>query len=222
MQANSRSVHSPQRGPHRNLPALVERHLRHRGRAPLAAHNQRAYGLLREAIDGANVPLIVDSFCGTGRSTAMLAAAHPEHFVVGIDQSAHRLGKHEPGLGDNYLLLQAQCEPIWQLLAQDSVAVEQHYLLYPNPWPKAGQLKRRVHGCAGFRDLVALASRVELRSNWPIYVEEFGLAMHLAGRRGVVSEHNPDEALSLFEQKYQASGQRLWTYRSDCPARLTP
>jgi tRNA (guanine-N7-)-methyltransferase len=179
----------------------------------VAAHNLQAYTELTRELKGQPRPLVLDSFCGTGHSTALLAERHPEHLVVGIDKSARRISKHPGGRSDNYLLLQAECEDIWRLLVRDGVRSEFHYLLYPNPWPKAAHLQRRLHGHADFPLLLSLGGELELRSNWQIYVEEFGCAMNLAGQSGTV--HNlPDKepALSLFEQKYRDSGHQIWSY----------
>lgn len=213
LQANSTRVHSSQARLHPRLASVVLRHLRSEHHAPIATHNLQAYALLRDRLRASARPLVLDSFCGTGHSTRALAARHPDHLVVGIDQSAHRLGKHPCDPGDDYLLLRAQCEAIWTLLARDGLFTDFHYLLYPNPWPKPGHLGRRVHGHPGFAQLLRLGGRLELRSNWQIYVEEFGTAMHLAGQRGVVSRLRVQgEGLSLFERKYRDSGHALWRY----------
>jgi len=109
--------------------------------------------------------------------------------------------------------LRATCEDVWRLLVQERLRVDYHYLLYPNPWPKAAHLRRRVHGHPAFPLLLRLGGRLELRSNWQVYVEEFGTAMHIAGQRGrvdTVAEHCL--AISLFEKKYRDSGHPLWRY----------
>ena len=212
MQANSRPITSSQRHTHPRLPALLRRHLSSEYRKPVAPHNRVAFAVLLAALSDRPRPLILDSFCGTGHSTATLAQWHPDHLVVGVDQSAHRLAKHPVGEGDNYLLLQAQCEDIWQLLLAHGLKVEHHYLLYPNPWPKAKHLQRRIHGSAAFRWLLQLGGQVELRSNWGLYVEEFGLAMQLAGHPGVVFRLQPRQPLTLFEDKYHGSGHPLWAF----------
>jgi len=198
---------------------VVRRHLQTTHRAVVATHNLQAYAELTHELSERPRPLALDSFCGTGHSTALLAERHPGHLVVGIDKSAQRISKHPGGRSDNYLLLQAECEDIWRLLVRDGLRSEFHYLLYPNPWPKAAHLQRRLHGHADFPLLLSLGGMLELRSNWQIYVEEFGCAMNLAGQSGTV--HNlPDNeaALSLFEQKYRNSGHQIWSYR----ARIIP
>ncbi len=211
---NSRPVHSNQPGMHTQLPAVLRRHLDNPYRRPPAEHSRRAYAQLAANLARQARPLVLDAFCGTGQSTALLARRHPRHLVVGIDRSAHRLARHAGERADNYLLLQAEVEDIWALLLADGLRVEHHYLLYPNPWPKGKHLMRRVHGHPAFSRLLNLGGTVELRSNWQLYVEEFGLAMHLAGRRGVVAQLASDPPLTLFESKYRDSGHSLWYYRA--------
>ena len=212
MQADSRPVTSNQQHIHPRLATLVRRYLATRHRKPVSGHNRQSFERLLEQLAQTPRPLVLDSFCGAGHSTAVLAQRHPDHLVVGIDKSSHRLAKHPKHAKKRYLLLQAECEDIWRLLLEEGIIPDYHYLLYPNPWPKAGHLQRRVHGNPAFRSLLELGGRVELRSNWQLYVEEFGVAMHLAGQRGTVLQLEPEEPISLFERKYQASGHTLWAY----------
>jgi len=194
----------------------VKRHLREPDRKPIAGHNRRACDILLERVAHEPLPLVLDSFCGTGHSTALLAERHPQHLVVGVDKSASRLSRHPGGERDNYLLLRAECEPLWSLVAAARLRVDYHYLLYPNPWPRPAHLQRRVHGHPGFQSLLRLGGRLELRSNWQIYVEEFGVALHLAGHRGCIARVTGATAdLSLFERKYRRSGHDLWACHCD-------
>lgn len=217
LQTPSRQVSSNQPHLHPRLCSVVRKHLATDYRKPVAPHNLAAFKDLMRQLENAARPLVLDSFCGTGHSTAILAQRHPEHLVVGIDKSSQRLGRHPPSPRADYLLLQADCEDIWQLLVQEGVAVDFHYLFYPNPWPKAKHLQRRIHGHNSFpllRQLGGRASpgRIELRSNWLTYVEEFGLAMHLAGCRGCVAQVSAGPDLTLFEQKYRQSNHTLWSF----------
>jgi len=199
------------------LPALVRRHLDNVHRKPVAAHNRAAFRRLLEELAARPRPLVLDSFCGTGHSTAKLAQRHPQHLVVGIDKSAQRLARHPGEPAGNYLLLQAECEDLWQLLVQAGLHADFHYLLYPNPWPKARHLQRRIHAHASFPWLLQLGATavpglLELRSNWQVYVEEFGVAMHLAGSPGCIARVMPGPELTLFERKYRDSGHTLWAF----------
>jgi tRNA (guanine-N7-)-methyltransferase len=217
LQAPSRRPTSNQDHLHPKLATTVRRHLVTPSRKPVAAHNAAAFELLLQELAARPRPLVLDSFCGTGHSTAMLAQRHPQHLVVGIDKSGHRLGKGPDNSSDNSLLLQAECDDLWRLLAEQGIGIDHHYLLYPNPWPKAKHLQRRVHGGAGLFWLLQLGGHIELRSNWQTYVEEFGVAMHLAARHGSVARVIPSPPLSLFERKYLDSGHDLWAFTGPSP-----
>jgi tRNA G46 methylase TrmB len=213
LQACSRPVHSNQGHLHPNLARVVRRHLQTTDRSGIAAHSRQAFAALGRELARQPRPLVLDSFCGTGHSTARLAEQHPDHLVVGIDKSEDRLSKHPGGDSDNYLLLRASCEDLWRLMVEAGLTPDFHYLLYPNPWPKATHLKRRVHGHNSFPLLLRLGGALELRSNWQLFVEEFGVAMHVAGQRGRVATVRDTAApLSLFEQKFRDSGHTLWSY----------
>lgn len=210
---NSPVIHSNQRGVHPRLDEVVAKHLATHPRKDISEHNLQAYHLLREKLATTGKPLILDSFCGTGMSTALLANTHQDHLVVGIDKSAQRLQRRTTNLPDNALLLRADCEPLWQLLVRDEIRLRRHCLFYPNPWPKSQHLRRRIHGHPAFRYLVELGGVVELRTNWRIYVEEFATAMHRVDVRGVISPVPPEDApVSLFEKKLRASKHALWRY----------
>lgn len=211
---HSQAVTSNQLFCHRGLGALVSKHLSNTHQRPPAPHTLEAFKHSAELLAERNQPLVFDSFCGTGMSTAALAEQHGDCTVIGIDKSAHRLARHPPMQTDNYLLIQADCGDFWRLAVAAGWKLQQHYLLYPNPWPKSAQLKRRVHGSADLSALLALGGRVELRSNWQVYVEEFGIALVLAGSYPQISELTPQKPTTLFEQKYYQSGHKLWRCRA--------
>jgi len=204
----------------------LHKHLTSEHREPVADYNRAAFDTVCQRIQDS--PLILDSFCGSGHSTAVLANSYPDHLVIGIDKSASRIARHADTKWDNYLVIQAECEPLWKLLADEGIRVRRHYLLYPNPWPKSKHLKRRIHGHPGFAALLQLRGVVELRSNWQLYVEEFGLAMQLAGYPGRVSllaepgEAREEEDLTLFEKKYRLSEHPLWAFQADLRHRDDP
>ncbi|HSH49642.1 MAG TPA: SAM-dependent methyltransferase, partial [Halomonas sp.] len=103
--------------------------------------------------------------------------------------------------------------------------------LYPNPYPKPRHLKMRWQGHPVFPAILALGGRLELRSNWRIYVEEFALALRQAtGLEAEVERYRPASAcaddvdldsayLSPFEKKYHRSGQPLWRLVASLPYR---
>lgn len=175
------------------------------------------------------LPVLLDSGCGTGRSSVLLARAYPHLPVVGVDRSAVRLskgrggrhGRHPNGsrtqaqverpgdikeqdadggvddgnaplaqrkgphggsrkdpLPRNLLLLRADLVDLWILASRDSAwKVEEHSILYPNPYPKRSQLRSRWHGHSVFPVLLSLGGRLTLRSNWKAYLDEICLAV---------------------------------------------
>jgi tRNA (guanine-N7-)-methyltransferase len=216
--ANSRPVTSAQAGPHRDLEALVRRHLDHPFRKPILDYNRVALekALAGKAAWNPEAAVILDAGCGVGWSTARLAEAHPGHFVIGVDQSLSRLERGKPlALPANAVLVRADLVDFWRLLALHGVRLARHYVLYPNPWPKVGHLGRRWHGHAVFPVWGELGGQLECRSNWRVYVEEMAQALALLSGREVLPESFlPEEPLSPFEAKYLASGHALWRCRA--------
>ena len=213
MSGNSTGVRSSQTACHRQLGSVVGKHLRNPTQRPVAEHTREAFEAIRERVETSGKALVLDSFCGTGMSTSLLARQHPGHLVIGIDKSASRLERHETGDAENMLLVRADCGDFWRLANDAGWPVEHHYLLYPNPWPKPGHLKRRVHGSPEFTALLALGGSVELRSNWQLYVEEFGCALVQAGHTPWVERVPPGPDMTLHERKYRRSHHELWRCR---------
>lgn len=201
---------------HPNLAASVTKHLTHPFQRPIQAYNQRAYEwLVNQWQSLGEPPIVLDSGCGIGESSANLSKQFPDHLVIGVDQSLHRLTKHGANNGfynkDNYLLLRADLVDIWRLMAQHQLKPAFHFILYPNPWPKKKHLQRRWHGHPVFADLLKLGGKLELRSNWQTYVQEFAFALQHCGMTTVNSEtFTPTAFITPFEKKYALSGQTLY------------
>ncbi|SHH79418.1 tRNA (guanine(46)-N(7))-methyltransferase TrmB [Ferrimonas marina] len=208
---NSRVIVSNQAGPHDNLLATVRRHLQHPFQAPYADHSLRLFEQLKAWKEADGRPLVLDSCCGVGESSANLARRHPDALVLGLDKSASRVGKHEHYQlgGDNYRVERGNLNDLWRLMVADGWQLQHHYLLYPNPWPKSSHLQRRWHGGPLFPSLLALGGKLELRSNWRIYLEEFQLALAEAGQQAEFAPLPDEPPLTPFERKYGQSGQPL-------------
>ncbi len=165
------------------------------------------------------MPLILDSGCGTGHASKLLATANPDKLIIGVDKSSHRLAKG--GLDCNFellencLLLKMNLVDFWRLAVEHDWKLEKHYLLYPNPWPKAKHLRRRWYAHPVFPQLLKLGGELELRCNWKLYAEEFQAAMNfITPGSCILTEYSERTGISLFEQKYLRQGHQL--YRCHC------
>lgn len=223
MRANSRPVASAQTDIHRNLAALVARHAGSVYRKPILDRNRTAFEAALTAWRHAGrAPLILDAGCGVGLSTLHLAQLYPDHYVIGVDQSADRLARKPRWHGEiptNCIRIRADLVDFWRLLYATGERPARQYLLYPNPWPKIGQLARRWHGHPVFPIVVGLGGILECRSNWRIYVDECTLALSiLSGKKLTCEPYAATAAITPFERKYTDSGHALWR----CRVKLAP
>lgn len=214
-QYHSRHVESSQTGVHPALEATVRKHLVHPFRKPVLDHNRRAFEAVADRVARLAAPVVLDTGCGTGESTAVLARRYTHAVVIGVDKSAHRLSKfaaHDTP-PDNAIHVRADLVDFWRLAADAGWRVEKQYILYPNPWPRPEHLMRRWHGHPVFACILALGGHCELRSNWRVYVEEFAEACRIAANStATVEPFVPQDYTTPFERKYALSGQQLYRY----------
>lgn len=225
MEYCSRRVSGQVESIHPLLTDTVRKHLQHPYQRPVQSYNQAAMDDLVQHWGTMGKPaMVLDSGCGTGASTRNLSRYFPDHLVIGIDQSRHRLARsgvtHQFFKETNYCLIRADLVDCWRLLRQLQLPVSHHFILYPNPWPKKKHLQRRWHGHPVFADLIRLSPRLELRSNWKSYVDEFDQAIAVAMDEGVNEQFKSTgtqplqtdhgDFLTPFEKKYALSGQTLY------------
>ena len=222
MIGNSRSIVDAQTAPHADLAERVARHRRSPWQRPIADHSRDAFNAVAPLVAAARAEgraLVLDSGCGTGDSTRVIADRHADALVLGIDKSDHRLGR-APTLPGHAQLVRADLQDFWRLAVDARWQVRAHYLLYPNPWPKPGHLQRRWHGHPVFPSLLALGGAIELRTNWAVYAQEFAAALSLCdvtAERNEIGADDPGAGISPFERKYLASGQRCVRVRAHLP-----
>lgn len=218
-------VSSSQTGIHPHLEKHLSRHLETQWLQPFHLPTVEVYRRLKEAgVFSTGQPIILDSGCGTGKSTQRFAALWPQHIVIGVDRSHVRLAKSGVDSSfshsGNCILLRAELTTFWRLMAKDGHTPERHFLLYPNPWPKSGHLSRRWHGHPVFPQLLCLGGEIELRCNWEIYALEFARAVNfVSGANVEIEKFQPESGISPFEQKYLERGQPLFLVR--VPAQIT-
>ena len=207
-------IWSDQTTPYEDLRQILTRHRETPFQKPSAEHTLQAFERAEALARDQKKPLILDSGCGVGESTVHLAQKFPDHFVLGIDKSRHRLAKTRAYFDEslrNLAFVRADLIDFWRLAARHEWKVARHYLLYPNPWPKKRDFKKRYHGHPVFFDLIQLGTYLELRSNWRLYLQEFAEAYLLvAGRQFRVESFAPNQPITPFERKYRNSGQELF------------
>jgi tRNA G46 methylase TrmB len=220
-QANlSAPVRSVQLEPHPQLEKVVRRHCLHDWRVRPHQPTVAAFDHLQALLDGRpRRPIVLDSGCGTGKSTLRIGTVYPESWVIGIDQSSKRLEKtgstqfpHKQG---NVIWIRAELASFWWLAHQAGWQLAGHYILYPNPWPKPAQLRRRWHGHPVFPTLLSLGGQLEMRTNWGIYAQEFAAAIEIAADVSVHMDVPGTGVLTTpFERKYRHSGLPLYRVRA--------
>jgi tRNA G46 methylase TrmB len=195
--------------PHTQTGPLAQKHALHLlsylEHAPVPGHTRTAFALTAEwladrgGLDQGARPLIIDSGCGTGRSTILMAQQHPGYLVVGIDRSCKRLAKglgsaaaalpsdEEPlvsDVGSNALLVRADLAGFWRLAVEAGWRARRHRILFPNPYPKPAHLSRRWHTHPSFPLVMRLGGELELRSNWRVYLDETLIAVQAIAELG--------------------------------------
>ena len=214
---NSKAIVSNQTGIHEKLEEIVMKHIKHPSQKPYQAHTKEAFDAINIIVQSFDGEVILDSCCGVGQSTRILAKRNSNALVIGVDKSAHRINRNVEELTNttkeevsNFHLIRADLNDFYRLVVAAKWPVTKHYVLYPNPWPKSKHIQRRWHGSAVFPDMIKIGEQMILRSNWPLYLEEFNAAINIVDLQGMLSTVDDEEPLTPFEAKYKASGQECF------------
>jgi tRNA G46 methylase TrmB len=87
--------------------------------------------------------------------------------------------QHVQRVRPNVILVRAELMHFWRLWLQHGYTAERHYMLYPNPYPKASRLKQRWYAHSAWPLLLQVSGGRPLivRSNWRQYLDEFAQAV---------------------------------------------
>lgn len=217
-----REVTSNQAGVLENVEQLVLRYVNSEFRRPLAAHTVEAFEKANEFVKVSGKTVVLDSGCGTGRSSFALAAKFHDSVVVAVDKSAVRLTKAAlqneecVELAKRIFFVRGELLDFWRLVKDAGWNIVHHAVYYPNPWPKSNEATRRFHLSPVFPTMLKLSPVTELRTNWKIYAEEFAMAARIAGKamsmplHAELSAFVPITPETAFEEKYSGAGQTLY------------
>ena len=240
----------------KSLKKVVRRHIEsletYTLNKPIAAHTKEAFEVAQEFISKVleshatiKNKIILDSGCGTARSTVLLAKKYPDCIVIGVDRSMARLnrnvifrkGNEKCGQSDdidesniiaqsfpeepNLLIVRAELADFWRCAVDAEWSLVKHYILYPNPYPKNSRLKSRWYGHPSFPFILKLGGDITVRSNWEDYLNQFSTAVVAADE--VLSEltSNSGPPATNFARKYIDSAKNGPSYLSPQKIALT-
>lgn len=158
--------------------------------------------------------IIWDWGCGTGLSTINLAESYPQHTIIGVDQSAHRLAKN-PVIQGNYHIqskkniIFVRANIIDLILNWQGPQAKQQFWLHPNPWPLSKHVKRRWPMHPIFAAAMNMAETTTMRCNWLSYAQQWHWANTYLGYNSKLEIYQ-DKAITAFEIKYQKSQQTIY------------
>jgi len=132
-------------------------------------------------------PTIVEIGFGNGKTTATIAAAHPENDYLGIEV-------HSPGVGSLLKFIEERSIANVRLVQHDAVEVLTHmippdslagvHIFFPDPWPKMRHHKRRLIQAP----FVALVARrlepggyLHVATDWEQYAEQMLVVLSAEG-----------------------------------------
>ena len=211
MHHSSRMIDTNQTCVHKNLERTVIRHLKNTDQTPIKDASKHAFDHITAWQQNDGRPVILDSCCGVGDSSRFFARQNPDKLILGIDKSHSRLTRERTEeTPENMMLVRADLNDLFRLIAASGLPIMQQYILYPNPWPKSAHLKRRWHGSPAFPYIISIGKTLTLRSNWLLYLQEFGQALEFAGIKSTVKEITPNPPITPFEAKYSTSGHTLY------------
>lgn len=213
---NSRAVVSKQTDLHRDLNKYFERHQKSTYLKPVTMKTEQNLStIFSKFIEQGYQELWLDLGCGVGESTFHLAAQNPDTLVVGVDRSYTRLQRnnffkqHAP---NNMLLLHDDLIGLLLAFSQQKLIVPNKlFFLYPNPYPKVSQLKKRWYAHAISPFIFNFPGWIEVRTNWKPYALDFqycGSLYHREAKLSVI--HSPVKCITPFERKYEHSGHSLY------------
>ena len=175
--------------------ASLDRYLENK---PIARHTQAAFDQIFPYVDPKK-KVILDSGCGTARSSRWLGEQFPDHTIIGIDRSFVRLNRNLSSkegtfsennseesqrpfqaVSSNVLLVRAELTDFWRCCLDTNWDITHHYILYPNPYPKKNRCKRRFYAHPSFPLILKIGGEITLRSNWEGYLNEFALSVQFA------------------------------------------
>ena len=183
---NSRPVNSNQTHLHPRLATVVQRHLHTLHRGQISDYSRRAYAHAVEALGEqpatARYRLLL-------RHRAQHRSVSTTSIRITLLSALISLLTDWASIAATSALTTACCRPTARISGHYSHKTNSEppitTFFTPTPGRRPGTCNGAFTATPVCRTSSHSGGRVELRSNWQLYVEEFGSALHLAGHRGV-------------------------------------
>ena len=192
---------------------------------PIAAHTRSAFDCIKGLIDPTK-DVVLDSGCGTGRSTILLGEMYPDKQVIGVDRSFVRLNKNVrlrneneisleeslrpfQAVSSNVVLMRAELADFWRCCLHEGWHVSHHFILYPNPYPTKARIKQRWYGHPAFPLILQLGGVITVRSNWKGFLSEFAMSVEYASEALDQTGHMHNHALPYLEDAKMGPAERI-------------
>lgn len=123
-------------------------------------------------------PLDVEIGCGVGLHPIQYAKAHPNRYLVAIEQTRNKFAKFQRRFDHHHLpnLLPVHANAIsWVSHRLNDHSVDNFYFLYPNPNPKGKDFNKRWHAMPFMEKVLAClkpSGRIHLATNEAFYAVE--------------------------------------------------
>lgn len=211
-----RKIIGGQQEPHPELEKIITKHLNKPYQKPIQDHNAKAFKSFEKEYHSFNGrELVLDLGSGTGESSYHTAVSKPSSIVISIDRSRVRLNKSNQQKPENLLVIRSDIEDFIRLFYQAEYKAHQIHLYYPNPYPKASQIRKRWYAHPVFKQLIESAEVLEVRSNWLLYIQEFSMALDYFAKKSTYELYIPEQTITAFEKKYHLDGQKLYRLISE-------
>ena len=173
-----------------------------------------------ETLPESNLPLDIEIGAGAGLHAIRYSQNNPNRFLVAIEHTQTRFAKlyrrfenheHRSNLRP---LHENAISVITHLVKNESV--ENVFLLYPNPFPKARDLNKRWHAMPFMQkiiDVLKMGGKIHLATNEKFYADEAREYFQNIWRLKMVVDEkitDPKLARTHFEKKYLESGQTCY------------
>ncbi|MDQ4054414.1 MAG: tRNA (guanosine(46)-N7)-methyltransferase TrmB [Actinomycetota bacterium] len=165
---------------------------------------------------GREAPMIVEIGSGVGEATAVLAAARPDHNVVGLEV-------WRPGIADTlWRLADAGADNV-RLCGVDAIWTMEHlvepdslaglWTFFPDPWPKQRHHKRRLV-TSRFAGLAASRLRPgaewRLATDWAHYADQMRAVLDAEpSLEGGIVDRWAERPVTRFERKGIEAGREI-------------